>query len=154
MWVTSFTICRAAGTPESKVTITVGEKNGFAYTVNGYTQSIHRISVSGEYFNDEAARYGYARLFLVVDTGVAYYALRPRGSILDVYVQNYYYDEFFFEIICPEPVRTYNLHEGQINATAVLITGPSRSSVPYARLQKVVEATPLEEFKERRKRAE
>ena len=108
---------------ESKVTITVGEKNGFAYTVNGITDSIHKISVSGEYFNDEAAGYGYARLFLVVDTGVGYYSLRPRGSALDVYVENYYYDEFHFEILCPSPVTAYDLHEGQINATAVLITG-------------------------------
>jgi len=114
---------------ESKVTITVGEKDGhFAYTVNGYTLSPYKISVSGEYFNDAVSHYGYARIFLVVDSGVAYYALRPRGNKLDAYMLNGAQAEFFFEIICPRQVSAYHLQEGQINATTVLITGPSSSS--------------------------
>lgn len=110
----------------------MGEENGFAYTVNGWTGSPAKIAVSGEYFNDEGARAGYARLFLVVDTGVAYYAYQPRRNapnVLDVYVENYYYDVFNFEVICPYPVTAFNLREGQINATALLITGPSRSAL-------------------------
>ncbi|OXA45544.1 uncharacterized protein LOC110857090 [Folsomia candida] len=123
------TIGILAAPQESKVTITVGEKTGFAYTLNGYTQSPYKIAVSGEYFNDPVAHDGYVRLYLVVDTGIAYYSLRPSGNILDVYVQNGYRAEFYFEILCPYPVRAYDLWEGQINATAVLVTGPSSSAV-------------------------
>lgn len=115
--------------PESKVTITIGEQNGFQYTANGITNSVQKIAVSGEYFNDAVNRYGYARIFLVVDSGVAYYGLRPRGNRLGVLIQNYNYDEFYFEILSPNPVNAFNLDAGQINATAVLITGPSRSTI-------------------------
>jgi len=120
----------AADNPGSSVTITVGEKNGFVYTVNGYTRSPFKIAVSGEYHNDELypAR-GFGRLFLVVDTGVAFYSLRPTGNILDVYVQNRFGNEFFYEILCPPGVGAYHLWEGQTNATAILVTGPSRSQV-------------------------
>jgi len=127
------------------VTITVGEKNGFSYTVNGITYSDKKIAVSGEYFNDEPNRYGYTRLFLVIDTGISYYALRPQGNMLDVFIRNYDYNEFYYTIYCPQPVTAYDLHEGQINATAVLITGPSRSSAYYPRLKKVTNLVQEEE---------
>jgi hypothetical protein len=125
--------------PESKVTITVGDKNGFAYTVNGVTHSDKKIAVSGQYYDDEVHEAGYARLFLVVDTGVAFYDLRPQGNVLDVYIRNYAYDEFYYSVICPQPVVANQLRHGQTNATAVLITGPSRSTAYYPRLRNVQE---------------
>jgi hypothetical protein len=115
--------------PESKVTITVGEDNGFQYTVNGHTYSRERIAISGEYFNDEYHSDGYVRLFLVAEPAIGYYAVRPLSNRLDVYVQNYYYEDFYFEVYTPYPVSGYDLRHGQINSTAILITGPSRSVV-------------------------
>lgn len=131
------------------MTITVGEKNGFAYTVNGATYSPHKISVSGEYLNDDTypAR-GYARLFLVVDSGVEFYSLRPSGNVLDVYIRNRW-GEFFYEILCPPGVAAYHLWEGQINATAVLVTGPSRSQVALKGQRNVFG---LQSVKDRRRR--
>jgi len=120
---------KTANHPESRVTITVGEDNGFQYTVNGLTHSRERIAVSGEYFNDELNRYGYARLFLDAQPSIVYYAVRPVGNRLDVYVQNYYYEEFYYEVYTPYPVDSYDLRHGQVNSTSVLITGPSRSAV-------------------------
>ena len=115
--------------PESRVTITVGEDNGFHYTVNGRTFSPQRIAVSGEYYNDEYAGDGFVRLFLVAEPSVIYYAVRPRGDRLDVYLQNYYYEDFYFEVLTPYPVSGYDLDHGQVNQTAVLVTGPSRSAI-------------------------
>lgn len=115
--------------PESRVTITIGEENGFQYTVNGRTYSRERIALSGEYFNDEIHARGYARMFLVAEPAIGYYAVRPAGNRLDIYVQNYYYEEFYYEVYTPYPVSGYDLRHGQVNSSAILITGPSRSVV-------------------------
>ncbi|CAL8117453.1 unnamed protein product [Orchesella dallaii] len=119
----------SAAYPESRVTITVGEDNGFHYTVNGVTNSQERIAVSGEYYNDEYHGDGYVRLFLVAEPRLVYYETRPVGNRLDFRVQNYYYEWFYFEIYTPAPVTGYDLRHGQINSTAILVTGPSRSAV-------------------------
>ena len=123
----------ATGT-ESRVTISVGETNGFYYTVNGVTYSPFRIAVSGEYFNNELLYTGYAHLFLGVDSGIYYYWIQPQpNNVLQVYVQNYARAEFFFEVISPYPVSSLDLRAGQYNATAILVTGPSRSAAYYPR---------------------
>jgi len=118
---------RASNSDESTVSITVGEEK-FSYTANGMTRSPAKIAVSGEYFNDEIQRYGYARMYLIVE-GIGYYAVRPVGNRLDVYVEDYYYNPFYFEIFSPYPVTARDLGIRQYNESTILVTGPSRSVV-------------------------
>ncbi|OXA64183.1 hypothetical protein Fcan01_01368 [Folsomia candida] len=126
---------KTAAAPGSKVTITVGEQNGFAYTVNGETVSPYRIAVSGNYYNDEVyPGRGFVDLFLVVDTGIyGYYRWDipppPNDNVLQIRIWNRFNAEFIFRVICPYPVYADQLRHGQYNSTAVLINGLSRSQV-------------------------
>ncbi len=134
-----FKISRAGG-QKSEVSISVGEKNGFLYTVNGRTFSNKRITVSGNYFNDELHGDGWAHLFLGVDTGVYYteYIPEPDAGALHIYVENFYGDQFYFTVLVPPTVSVVrDLVGGKFNDTAILINGPSRSARRYPRLAAV-----------------
>ena len=116
--------------PGSKVAITVGEQNGFFYTVTGETSSPYRIAVSGDYFNDEARPYrGYVNLFLAVDPGIyGYYRYDfIKDNILQIRIWNRVGSEFIFKVTSPWPVYADQLYHEQFNATSVRVGAPSRS---------------------------
>jgi len=114
---------------KSEVSIVVGETPAFLYQVRGYTYSPLRISVSGDYFNDEINRNGYANLFLGVQPYVDYYEFWPNGNQLLVNVVNRYGDVFYFQVSVPDAVYVNrDLCIRQFNYTALIVQGPSRSA--------------------------
>lgn len=124
---------------ESRVTISVGEKPGFLYTVNGRTYSDKKITVSGEYYNNEIQRYGFAHLFMGVNTGIAYFEVYPEQNTLTVYVENQYRDQFYFQILVPPGITVYDndILVDRFNGTALIFSGPSRSSIRHPRAKTI-----------------
>lgn len=118
------------GPPANRVQITVGEKTGnFIYTAKGITWVNQKITVTGQYYNNDFTRSGYAFLFLTVESGVDFWDTKiVSADTLDVYVENFNYEPFYFEVVVPYPAHAGDLRYRQINGTTVRVEGLPKSA--------------------------